>query len=543
MLPGTDGLELCRWIRGRSDLPVIMLTARGEEADRIVGLELGADDYVTKPFSPRELAARVRTVLRRPAARATPADVIRVRRRHRRQCQPGRDEGRDRRCADRPRVRPALVSRLQPTAGLLAQPDHGPRLGPLPGARQRARSPSTSGGCARSSSPTRPTPPGSTRSGASATGSTRDRRSRSRSPSQASRVGLVVAYGLRAVPTVWLQLAALALVSVCVPLAAVLASGWVMFHMGADRKILAVAAGSATAAAGAGLLLARSISQLAAARRRRLEPLRRPAISQLAPRRAGRARSRELAASFNSMAASIEGLFDARRELVAWASHDLRAPLAAMQAMIEAAEDGLISARGLPARRCATRCERSRRSSTTSSSSHESTPGALTLELQPLPLSGLVDSAVRQLQPEAATRRRRPRRPQRGRDDRAGRARKDRARPLQPAHERTPAHPVGRPVDVNVGRQNGDVLVSVEDNGDGLDDEALSRMFERFWRADRARSSAGMGLGLAIARGLVEAHGGRIWAENSPGGGARVSFTLPAGDRRPVRQDLARPRI
>ena len=68
MLPGADGLELCRWIRSRSDLPVIMLTARGEEADRIVGLELGADDYVTKPFSPRELAARVRTVLRRSAA-------------------------------------------------------------------------------------------------------------------------------------------------------------------------------------------------------------------------------------------------------------------------------------------------------------------------------------------------------------------------------------------------------------------------------------------------------------------------------------------
>jgi DNA-binding response OmpR family regulator len=67
MLPGMDGLELCRWIRSRSNLPVIMLTARGEEADRIVGLELGADDYVTKPFSPRELAARVRTVLRRAA--------------------------------------------------------------------------------------------------------------------------------------------------------------------------------------------------------------------------------------------------------------------------------------------------------------------------------------------------------------------------------------------------------------------------------------------------------------------------------------------
>jgi len=68
MLPGTDGLALCRWIRSRGELPVIMLTARGEEADRIVGLELGADDYVTKPFSPRELAARVRTVLRRSTA-------------------------------------------------------------------------------------------------------------------------------------------------------------------------------------------------------------------------------------------------------------------------------------------------------------------------------------------------------------------------------------------------------------------------------------------------------------------------------------------
>ena len=68
MLPGMDGLAFCRWLRRRSDVPVIMLTARGEESDRIVGLELGADDYVTKPFSPRELAARVRTVLRRATA-------------------------------------------------------------------------------------------------------------------------------------------------------------------------------------------------------------------------------------------------------------------------------------------------------------------------------------------------------------------------------------------------------------------------------------------------------------------------------------------
>jgi DNA-binding response OmpR family regulator len=76
MLPGTDGLALCRWIRSRSSLPVILLTARGEEADRIVGLELGADDYVTKPFSPRELAARVRSVLRRSNGSALPRETI-----------------------------------------------------------------------------------------------------------------------------------------------------------------------------------------------------------------------------------------------------------------------------------------------------------------------------------------------------------------------------------------------------------------------------------------------------------------------------------
>jgi two-component system response regulator ResD len=76
MLPGTDGLALCRWIRARGDLPVIMLTARGEEADRIVGLELGADDYVTKPFSPRELAVRVQTVLRRAKPPAITAERL-----------------------------------------------------------------------------------------------------------------------------------------------------------------------------------------------------------------------------------------------------------------------------------------------------------------------------------------------------------------------------------------------------------------------------------------------------------------------------------
>jgi DNA-binding response OmpR family regulator len=65
MMPGMDGVEVCRRIRERSRIPIIMLTARGDEADRVVGLEIGADDYVPKPFSPRELLARLRAVLRR----------------------------------------------------------------------------------------------------------------------------------------------------------------------------------------------------------------------------------------------------------------------------------------------------------------------------------------------------------------------------------------------------------------------------------------------------------------------------------------------
>lgn len=71
MLPGEDGLSLCRKIRAESQLPIIMLTARGEDVDRIVGLEMGADDYLPKPFNPRELLARINAVLRRQAAAQT----------------------------------------------------------------------------------------------------------------------------------------------------------------------------------------------------------------------------------------------------------------------------------------------------------------------------------------------------------------------------------------------------------------------------------------------------------------------------------------
>src|SRR3954465_10042083 len=79
MMPGVDGLDVCRILRGESDLPVLMLTARTAEEDLLLGLDLGADDYMTKPYSPRELMARIRTLLRRThgvAARPEPALIV-----------------------------------------------------------------------------------------------------------------------------------------------------------------------------------------------------------------------------------------------------------------------------------------------------------------------------------------------------------------------------------------------------------------------------------------------------------------------------------
>jgi signal transduction histidine kinase len=337
--------------------------------------------------------------------------------------------------------------------------------------------------------------------------------------------GLVLAYLLRRAPTVGLQLAGLALIAVCVPLTAVLLSGWVMFHMGADVKILAVAAGSATAAVFAALVLARSITASLRRVGTASHALAAGEMSARAP--VGGAREiAELAASFNSMAAGLEQLFDARRELVAWASHDLRAPIASMQAMLEAIEDGLASPQDyLPTLR-----QQVRTLSLLVDDLFELAridAGALTLELRRTPVAPLVASALQLLRPEAEAR------------GVALSAEVDEQMEAQLAPDKIERvlfnlvtnalyhTPSDGSVAVRAELRNSDVLLRVEDTGEGLPAEAPGRMFERFWRADRARSSNGAGLGLAIARGLVEAHGGRIWAENRAQGGACVYFTLP----------------
>jgi signal transduction histidine kinase len=337
--------------------------------------------------------------------------------------------------------------------------------------------------------------------------------------------GTALAFGLRLLPSVRAQLAGLALLAVSLPLAAVFLSGLVMFHMGDDVKILAVAAAAASVAVGAAGVLAASIA-------RRIQRLRDVSISIAGGDLGARAETggprelAELARSFNTMAAELERLFDARRELVAWASHDLRTPIASLQAMLEAVEDGLAAPdEYLPAIQQQVRTLAARVDDLFELARIDA--GALTLELRDAELGELVDGCVRSLAAEASSRGVRL----------EARTSAVRARCEPDKIERVILNlvtnalrhtPTDGAVAVVVEPAAEGVRVSVEDTGDGFEPGAERKMFDRFWRGDRARSGEGAGLGLAIARGLVEAHGGRIWAERRAGGGARVSFTLPA---------------
>ena len=339
-------------------------------------------------------------------------------------------------------------------------------------------------------------------------------------------VGLVLAMALRALPTVRMQLMGLAALAVCLPLAVVLTSGWVMFHMGDDVKILAVSAASATVAMIGGLFLARSIASSIDRVRDASIALSHGDLTVRAPE-SGPSEVADLAQSFNQMATNIEELFDARRELVAWASHDLRTPLANMQAMLEALEDGLAE----PADYLPALGDQVRGLSLLVDDLFELAridAGALTLELHASPLDGVVSNCLRGVTAEAAQRH--ISLDSQVDPDAVARCAPDKVeRVLLNLLTNALRHtPTDGAVAVRVTPDVDAVRVTVEDTGEGLGEEAERRMFDRFWRSDLARSERGAGLGLAIARGLVEAQGGRIWAENRPEGGARVCFTLPA---------------
>jgi signal transduction histidine kinase len=339
-------------------------------------------------------------------------------------------------------------------------------------------------------------------------------------------VGLVLAFLLHLLPTVRLQLAGLAFLAVLVPLGAVLLSGWVMFHMGDDVKILAVAAASALTAIIAAFVVARSIADSIDRVRQASVELAHGDLSARAPE-GGPAEVADLATTFNAMGDNLQRLFDSRRELVAWASHDLRTPLANMQAMLEALEDGL----GQPEEYVpALRAQVGLLSELVDDLFELARidANALTLELQRLPVEPVVSSSLRGVEAEARLRHVRLAADVAA-DVEARFAPEKVERVLMNLLTNALRHtPSDGSVAVRVEAFPDEVQVAVEDTGEGLDDEARTRMFERFWRADRSRTSRGTGLGLAIARGLIEAQGGRIWAENREGGGARVCFTLPA---------------
>jgi signal transduction histidine kinase len=340
-------------------------------------------------------------------------------------------------------------------------------------------------------------------------------------------VGLVLAWLLRMLPSVRLQLAGLAFLAVLLPLGVVLLSGWVMFHMGEDVKILAVTAASALTAVVAALVLARSIVGSIDQVRDAATQLARGDLEARAPD-GGPSEISELATSFNDMGDNLRSLFDTRRELVAWASHDLRTPLANMQAMLEALEDGL----GAPEEYVPVLREQVRALSLLVDDLFELAridAGALTFELQRLPVAPIVSSTLRSIEAEARSRHvRLDADVDGGVTARFAPDKLERVlmNLLTNALRHTPSDGA---VAVLVRPVLDEVRLTVEDTGTGIDDEARERMFERFWRGDGARSSRGAGLGLAIARGLVEAQGGTIWAESREGGGARVCFTLPAG--------------
>jgi two-component system, OmpR family, sensor histidine kinase SaeS len=341
-------------------------------------------------------------------------------------------------------------------------------------------------------------------------------------------VGLLAALGVRRLPTLRLQLVALTALALVLPLGAVLLSGLVMFDRRQDLLALLVAAAASTAALVGTWLLARGIL-------RRIDRLRAAsrevAAGDLRARAPedGPAELAQLGAGFNEMAAGLEALFDARRELFTAASHDLRTPIAALRAMIEAVEDGLAEpAHYLPEMRVQAEALGGLVDDLFELARIDA--GALTLELCEAQIGALVESGLRAVEPEARAR-------NISLEARLGegippvRCAPDHVRRvlgnlLVNALRHTPADG-SVAVLVDAPPAEGCVQITVQDSGAGLSPEALRRAFERFWRDERARSEPGAGLGLAIARGLVEAQGGRVWAENAPQGGARVSFSLP----------------
>jgi signal transduction histidine kinase len=343
-------------------------------------------------------------------------------------------------------------------------------------------------------------------------------------------VGFAVTAGIMRLGSLRARVFSALLLVAILPLIAVVASGLVMFESAHDFAVLAIVSGTTAVALVAAIALLRGIG-------RPIDDLNESAREIAAGDLSARAKlsglndTDALAESFNTMADSVESLFDARRQLVAWASHDLRTPLASMQAMLEAIEDGVST----PEEYLSPLQDQVSRLSQLVDDLFELAmidASALTLEYDEVRVGDLIAACVRGFTGEA---------------DAAGVSltttvdQPDRTIVCAPEKiERVVMNlltnalrhtPSDGAVAVKADYVGDALRVTVDDNGEGLDDDAREHAFEQFFRGDAARSTPGAGLGLAIARGLVEAHGGTITASNNSTGGAAFSFTLPTKER------------
>jgi signal transduction histidine kinase len=342
-------------------------------------------------------------------------------------------------------------------------------------------------------------------------------------------VGVGLAVLLRRLPSVRLQLTGLAMLAVALPLASVTLSGLVVFHMGAQAEVLLVSAAAAATSLVGAILLARNIVFNLDRVRDASHELASGDLGARAPE-GGPAEVAQLATSFNAMAGHLEEVFDARRELVAWASHDLRAPITSLQAMLEAMEDGVVE----PQHYLETLHGQVRLLSTLVDDLFEMAcidSGAITLAVEPVDLGALVQRFLQHYELEAQARGLRVRTVVRDDETWAMCAPDKVERVLTNLVTNALRHtPAGGLIMASITSGAGAVFVSLEDSGPGVADEERERIFEPFWRGDAARapSVGGAGLGLAIARGLIDAQNGRIWAEAPTRGGTRICFALPA---------------
>ena len=256
----------------------------------------------------------------------------------------------------------------------------------------------------------------------------------------------------------------------------------------------------------------------------------------------GRDEMAELAATFNEMAAQLEvaarkqsDLDALRRDLIAWAGHDLRTPLASIRAMVEALADGVVDDPKTVERYLHTTQREIRSLSLLIDDLFEMSQleaGGLPLERQPNSLADLISDTIESFSALALQQ-----------DISLVGSADNGVDPVQIDVQmigRVLANlvgnslrhtPRGGSVQLHAERSGSEVRVRICDTGEGISPQDLPRVFEQFYRGEKSRSRAtgGAGLGLAIARGIIEAHGGRIWADSTPGAGACFTFTLPAG--------------